>query len=150
MKKLFYFVIALSVAVVVACSGGAGKKIVGTWKCENIEVANFDEAINKALAQVPDSMKEATKKQYETAMKANLDEMKSSLTMNFKEDKTFESAIKGKTDKGTYTLSEDGKTLSTKMDGKNVEDKFVVEQLDAKFVISMEQEGIKTKMTFVK
>lgn len=151
MKKLFYFSIVACIAFLVACSGGPAKKIIGTWKCENIEIENLDEAIDKMVAQMPDSLKESTKVQMKEQMKANMDQMKGALTMTFKEDKSFESAMQGKTDKGTWEISEDGKMLSAKMEGKQGEDKFnIVEFTDAKFVISMEQEGTKTKMTFVK
>ena len=151
MKKLFYFVVAIAVAVVVSCSGGPGKNIVGTWKCDNVEVSNLDEVINQMLAQVPDSMKEAQKAAMESGMKESFDKMKGALTMTFKDDKTFESAMEGKTDKGTWAISEDGKTLTTTQGEPGKEDKLNIDELTAnKLVVSGDMGGTKMKMSFVK
>lgn len=151
MKKLFYFVVAIAVAVIVSCSGGPGKQIVGTWKCDGVEVTNMEEVINQYLAQVPDSLKEAQKKAMEEGMKQNFDKMKGALSMTFKDDKTFESAMEGKTDKGTWAISEDGKTLTTKQGEPGKEDKLNIDELTAnKLVVSGDMGGSKMKMTFVK
>lgn len=151
MKKLFYFVMAVAVAIVVSCAGGPGKKLVGTWKCDGVEIANLDEVINQYLASVPDSMKEAQKKVMEEQMKLGWDKMKGALSMTFKEDKSYESSMEGKTDKGTWALSEDGKSLTVKQEGAQKEDKLAIEELtDNKLVISGDQGGAKTKMVFIK
>lgn len=150
MKKLFYFVMAIAVAVVVSCSGGPGKQIIGTWKCDNVEITNLDEVINQMLAQVPDSLKETQKKAMEDGMKQQQEAMKA-LTMTFKDDKTFETAMEGKTDKGTWAISEDGKTLTTKQGEPGKEDKLTIDELvAAKLVVSGDMGGTKMKMTFVK
>ncbi|HBX52706.1 MAG: hypothetical protein A2275_00135 [Bacteroidetes bacterium RIFOXYA12_FULL_35_11] len=148
MKKLAYFIVALSIAVIVSCSSGPDKKIVGSWKIDNVEMSNLEEAVNQALAAFPDSMKEAQKEAMMEGMKQGVEAMKGS-TMNFKEDKTFESTFQGKTEAGTWAISEDGKILTTKQGEK--EDKLNVDELtDAKLVVSMDQGGSQIKMTLVK
>lgn len=151
MKKLFYFVMAVAVAIVVSCSGGPSKKLVATWKCDGVEITNLAEVIQQALATVPDSLKEAQKQAMEDGMKQGFEKMKGALTMTFKDDKTFESAMDGKTDKGTWVLSEDGKTLTTKQGDAGKEDKLNVDELsDSKLIVSGDQGGTKMKMTFIK
>ena len=71
MRKLAYFIVALSIAVIVACSAGPDKKIIGTWKIDNVEMSNLEEAVNQALATLPDSLKEAQKQAMMEGMKHN-------------------------------------------------------------------------------
>jgi len=150
MKKLFYFVCVFSVALLISCSSNPSKKIIGTWKCNNAEFENLEETINKALASVPDSLKEIQKKYMTDNIKNMTEEMKH-VSMNFKEDKTFESIDDGKSDKGTWSISEDGKTLTTKGDGEGKEAKLNIEELSSsKLVLSIEDEGSKIKLSFQK
>ncbi|MBI5218158.1 MAG: DUF4923 family protein [Bacteroidia bacterium] len=151
MKKLFYFVCVLSVALLIACAGGPDKNIIGTWKCDGVEISNLDEVINQTLATVPDSLKEAAKKQAEESYKQSFEKMKGVLTMTFKEDKSYESTFDNKTDKGTWAISEDGKTLTTKMESAGKEEKLNLDELtDNKLVISGDHAGSKMKMSFTK
>jgi hypothetical protein len=66
-------------------------------------------------------------------------------TMDFKKDGTYE--VSGKNvEKGTWKMSEDGKTFTTKTDGKDKEDSFEVKELTKeKFVLKRgEMEAVMT------
>lgn len=150
MKKLICFFLGIIVAMLISCSLSSTKKILGTWKCDSYEITNMDELIAKVTDQLPDSNRESEKKSMKEEMLKDFSKMKD-LTMTFKDDKTYERLSNDGLSIGTWSVSEDGKSLTVKRDSSEVEDKLMILELtDMRLVVTLEIEGQKSKTVFVK
>lgn len=141
MKLLNLFLVGVLTLTLIACKGGGKDAIVGTWGVEDIDMSDM----LSGLSEEEKGMYEAFLPMMEEAMK--------SMEMTFNADGTMETkaSMMGQenVDSGTWSLSEDGKTLTTDTDG-NKED-IKVESLDgSKMVLAMENEGSVMKMTMKK
>ncbi|HXA00560.1 MAG TPA: lipocalin family protein [Cytophagaceae bacterium] len=71
-----------------------------------------------------------------------------SLEYSFKKDGSFSRTEDGKTEKGKWSLSEDGKKLTLNLDDKTKVDKDVKELTDSKLLLSGEEHGMMREETF--
>ena len=111
MKKIiFLFFISASIGLISCKSDKPKDLIVNKWKITNIEVPNMP---------IPDSVKA-------TAMKG---------TMEFTKDGKISITGMGNDQSGTYTMSDDGKTLFVVTNGKT-ESNDIVELTSSKMVLS--------------
>lgn len=163
MKFLNGILIVAVFALVTACGGGAKtENTEGTdsAKTETASTENKNEETTKAEeTQAPQAILTSLKWQMslEAAMasipeeekakmteedKKKMEEMVKMITMQFNADGSY---IAGKgEEKGTWTLSEDGKTLTTK-DSKGKEDVLTVKELAAEKLVLEKKEGEKTE-----
>lgn len=135
MKKLAsYLLVILFVGTLASCGGGDAKKdIVGTWKLDKMDLGEEIPAEQKAMFD------------------AMMVEMKKNFVMTFKDDGTMETKkdAEGEAETGKYSISEDGKTLSTDSNGKK-ESITIVSISSSKMVLEVAEGGKKMKMTLVK
>ena len=121
LTKLFALVLLVAIVAMVSCKSKSAKElIVNKWKVTNIDGAPSD---------MTDSMKNVV---YATA------------SMEFTRDGKFNSTGMGPAKNGTYSLSDDGKTLSTTDDGSTIADVLNVEELsDSKLIVNVTKEKMK-------
>ena len=119
--KLFASVLLLALVAMVSCKSKSAKElIVNKWKVTNIDGAPAD---------MTDSMKNV---------------VYASATMEFTKDGKFISSGMGPSKSGTYSLSDDGKTLSTTDEGSTIADVLTVEEIsDNKMVVNVTKEKMK-------
>ena len=119
--KLFASVLLVAIVAMVSCKSKSAKElIVNKWKVTNIDGAPSD---------MTDSMKNVV---YATA------------TMEFTKDGKFISSGMGPSKNGSYSLSDDGKTLSTTDEGSTIADVLTVEEIsDSKMVVNVTKEKMK-------
>ena len=119
--KLFALVLLVAIVALASCKSKSAKElIVNKWKVTNIDGAPSD---------MTDSMKNVV---YATA------------TMEFTRDGKFISTGMGPAKNGTYSLSNDGKTLSTTDDGSTIADVLNVEEIsDSKLIVNVTKEKMK-------
>lgn len=111
MKKIFFLLFISASIGLISCKSTKPKDlIVNKWKITNIEVPNMP---------IPDSVKAA-------AMKG---------TMEFTKDGKINITGMGNDQSGTYTLSDDGKTLFVVTKGKT-ESNDILELTSSKMVLS--------------
>ena len=125
----------------VACKGSGKDAIVGTWGVEDVDMSDM----LAGLSDEEKGMYEAFLPMMEEAMK--------SMEMTFNADGTMETSAsmmgQENKDSGKWSLSEDGKTLTTETNG-NKED-IKVESLDgSKMVLAMENDGSVMKLMMKK
>ena len=102
LTKLFAAVLLITTMLIISCNGDNAKDvIVNKWK--------FTEISGTGTADIPDSIKSIL---YSTAI------------MEFKKDGSFESSggTREGSQKGRYTVSDDGKTIYSTDEGKAVAD----------------------------
>ncbi len=115
LTQLSAVVLLAGTIVFAGCKENSAKDlIVKKWK--------FSEISGPDAAQIPDSIK---KIMFETS------------TMEFKKDGTYEQTggMSNNVQKGTYSLSEDGKTLISKEEGSNADTVIIVELSKTKMVV---------------
>ena len=119
--KLFASVLLVAIVAIAGCKSKSAKEmIVNKWKVTNIDGAPSD---------MTDSMKNVV---YATA------------TMEFTKDGKFISSGMGPSKNGTYSLSDDGKTLSTTDEGSTIADVLNVEELsNSKMIVNVTKEKMK-------
>lgn len=117
MKKLIYLFLFAGI-VVVGCNSGKPKDlIINKWKISDINIPN---------TPMPDSIKQELMKG----------------TMEFTKDGTMSLTGMGNDQSGTYSVSEDGKTLTTVSNGKT-EASEINELTKTKLVITDKTNGAK-------
>jgi hypothetical protein len=121
------------------------KKVIET---KNAELQTLQAQMDEANKQKEELTIEKVKEDFTK----NFDEMKKEFKMIFNEDKTYENVLEGA--KGTWTISEDGKTLTTK-DENGKEDAIVIDEIaKEKMVLSISnvqgEMTIEMSMTFGK
>jgi DNA replication initiation complex subunit (GINS family) len=141
MKLFNLFMVGALALTMLACKSSGKDALVGTWGVESVDMSAM-------LA----GMSEEEKKMYESFLPMMEEAMKS-MVMTFKADGKMETkaSMMGQenTDKGTWKLSEDGKTLTTETGGKKEDIK--IESLDdSKMVLVMNLDGSSMKMTMKK
>ena len=167
MKFLNGLLIIAVFAFVTACGGGAKTEATEGETANTEEVkkegegtdVKKEEETKKEEAKAPKALLVAQKWGYdvdatiaalpEEKQKDFSDEQKKAMkgmSMEFKADGTYEMAMNGEAkEKGTWTLSEDGKTITTKEEGKDKEVVANIKEMTAdKMVIEM-KEGDKTE-----
>lgn len=133
MKKIFISLLVLvSVVLISSCSKSPAENMVGEWKITDIQTTS----------EISDDQLDAYKEA--------LEGMKESSKMIYNSDGTYEKTISEMTTKGTWKISEDGKTLTeTSEDGIN-ESVEVIELSDKKLITVSELDDTKNTMTFEK
>ncbi|MEN8122830.1 MAG: DUF5004 domain-containing protein [Bacteroidota bacterium] len=133
MKKIFIsLLVIVSFALISSCSKSPAENMVGEWKITDIQTTD----------EIPDEQLEVYKEAIEG--------MKESSKMVYNNDGTYEKTISEMTTKGTWKISEDGKTLSeTSEEGTN-ESVQIVELSENKLVTVSELDETKNTMTFEK
>src|SRR5581483_1483122 len=121
-QNLKLAVLIISVACFFASCGNSKKDaLTQKWQCSEFSSPSMDEQMNQAKASldtITDSLTRAmTKSMLDISFQA-VDEMKKAMkstTMEFKKDGKYETHMtimgKDKSEQGSWTLSEDGKTL---------------------------------------
>ena len=94
--------------------------------------------VDATVAALPEEQQKSISEEQKKVMKG--------MSMEFKADGTYEMAMNGEAkEKGTWTMSEDGKTVTTKEEGKDKEVVANIKEMTAdKMVIEM-KEGDKTE-----
>ncbi|MBU0765433.1 MAG: lipocalin family protein [Bacteroidetes bacterium] len=149
-KTIGILTIVSTIYLMVACNAGPEKKLIGSWKLDSFQITNIDELVNKSLEAAPDSLKDSLRQANQATYEAM---QKVEISMNLKEDLTYEMLIAGQTEpeKGTWKISEDGKTFTTKVDGAEVDNPYVVSELtDIKLSCEGEDDGMKMKFSYSK
>lgn len=128
--------------VMFACKSGSKNDVIGTWGVEEVDMS----ALLAGVSEEEKEMAEAFLPMMEEAMK--------SMEMTFeKEGKfTMKASMMGQeqNEEGTWTLSDDGKVLTTKT-AEGPESKMNIESMAGnKMVVNSEMDGQIVKMTFVK
>ena len=128
MKKITLAFVASLFLFAISC-GTKSDLLVGKWKVLNCTIPDFDKALEKNLEMVPDSMRE----QYRQMMQSQLASLQEGLKkgiFEFKDGGKFEFTFAEKTNKGTYKLSDDAKTIITTDSGATKGDTLFVNSLD--------------------
>lgn len=126
------------------------KKLIGTWKCDGIEILNLLEYINQTMEITPDSIKAKVNLQIEGVVKQMIDTM-NFCTFIFNEDHTMKSIFHYKTSNGKWQFSKDGKELITTEEETQKEIKYRLMKLKKKtLIIYNYKRDIKVKMGFIK
>jgi len=149
MKKVFNLILVAVVVIGFTACSDPSAKLIGKWQGEKSEILNKQEVIEKMLKEVPDSLKEATKTQIESAMK---DSEKLDVTLTFNKDNTLETTMTGgNAEKGTWKMSEDKKSFIVTSNGKD--DKAEIVELTGEklsFTLSNPDNNSKIKLSFNK
>lgn len=140
MKKTLYFVMAACIVLLAACAGSPKDNMVGTWKIADITV---DGELSEEETKMMDAMKEMMVGKMEMTFDAE-GNFTSKQPNPFKEGEVKET-------KGTWTISEDGKTLKTKEEGSDKEEEIKLSELTGSKMVMVNEEGEKTmSMVFEK
>lgn len=133
MKQLSAILIGLfSILLISSCTKSPAENIVGEWKITDIQTTS----------EIPEDQLEAYKEA--------LDGMKESSKMVYNADGTYKKTISEMTTKGTWKISEDGKTLTEKSDD-GIESISISELTDKKFVsVSVIDDETTNTITFEK
>lgn len=141
MKLLNVFLFSALTIVMVACGGSAKDNLVGKWQVSDIDMSAM-------LESVPEDQKA-----FMESMLPMMEEAMKSMTMEFSADGKVitKSSMMGQEneDEGTWTLSDDGKTLSFDTDGKK-EEMEVTELTATKMVVNVKEDDAEFSMTFEK
>jgi hypothetical protein len=105
MKRLQYLYVSFLILLVTACGGDKKESLARTWQVSNIETES----------ELVDSVKNA---------------MLMSSTLQFTENGEYLSSGGIGVDQGTYTIDEDGKTLSTVSSAGRNDAVYTIEELD--------------------
>ena len=133
MKNLNYllFIFAI-IALFSSCSKNPSEMISGEWVIADLQTTS----------DIPEDQMEA--------YNAQIEEMKKSSKIIFKEDGTFEQTILDETTTGKWEISDDGKTLTKTSDSGDKETATIQELSDNKLVVVVEFDDIKNTTTFEK
>lgn len=126
-KQILLFAILVTFA---ACKGGDNAQLVAKkWKIDG-------EELKKSVKNEIEKMKKENPEQAKMAegMSEMMVGMLGSMTMDFKADGTYEQAAMGQTQKGKWTVSNDGKALMTE-DDKGKKDTIKIKELNEKKMI---------------
>ena len=116
--------------VLVSCGKKPKDLLARKWKFESRELSGIPESKKKDLEEMNAEMRKST-------------------TFEFKSDGTYEFVMPGSTEKGQWTISDDGKSLKTKEGKDGKEESNNIEELSAsKLILSKEQEGKVVKISF--
>lgn len=141
MKVLNLLLIGTLTIALLACKGGGKEALIGTWGVDEIDMSGMVEG-----------MTEDEKARFELA-KPMMEQAMKSMEMIFNADGSMETRIsymgQQNSDTGKWSLSEDGKALTTTMGGATEEIK--LENLNNKtMVMVMESQGASMKMNMSK
>lgn len=141
MKLLNLFMVGALALALVACKGSGKDALIGSWGVEDVDMS---EMLN-GLSDEEKAMYEAFLPMMQEAFK--------SMEFTFNADGTMETkaSMMGQDNntKGTWTLSDDGKTLTTESEGKKEEIK--VESLSSsEMVLAMNVDGTNMKLKMKK
>lgn len=140
--------------VMFACKSGSKNDVIGTWGVEEVDMS----ALLAGVSEEEKEMAEAFLPMMEEAMKSmemtfEKDGDKAGLKSALKAGKfTMKASMMGQeqNEEGTWTLSDDGKVLTTKT-AEGPESKMNIESMAGnKMVVNSEMDGQIVKMTFVK
>jgi hypothetical protein len=131
--KNFKFInlIALFVIFISSCSKERSN-IIGEWAISDIVTTN----------EIP--------KEHQAAYKESMDDYKASYLLVIKADSTFDHTISQTTDKGKWKLSPDSKQLILTYENGETEKSDIIELSSSKMVTSINVNGAKNTITFVK
>lgn len=133
MKKIFIILLGLVLVVFIgSCSKSPAENMVGEWKITDIETTG----------EIPDDQLEVYKE--------TMEGMKESSKMVYNSDGTYEKTISELTKKGSWKISEDGKTLTEISEEGFKESVEVIELSDKKLVTVSELDDTKNTVTFEK
>ena len=140
--KLFNAILLSTFTVVmVACGGNSQNTLLGTWQVTDVDMSSM-------LETVPEEQKA-----FMEAMLPMMQEAMKSMTMEFSEDGKVitKSAVMGEQseEEGTWSLSDDAKTLTINGEG-NSQEMQVTELTNAKMVVKIVEEDGEFSMTFEK
>lgn len=141
MKLINAFLFSALTVVLVACGGSAKDNLVGKWQVSDIDMSAMMES-------VPEEQKA-----FMESMLPMMEEAMKSMTMEFSADGKVitKSSMMGQEteEEGTWTLSDDGKTLSFDNEGK--EQTMEITELTAnKMVVNIKEDETTFSMTFEK
>ncbi len=116
--------------------------------------ADAKTALEGEKAKMEAFKKDISVEKYTEMTKKQMESMNGKLSFTFKEDKTYEASFGMQPVKGTYTISADGKTVTTK-DETGKEEPMTIDQLSKTTLVvsSSQKQGedeIKIKMTLEK
>ena len=132
-KVLSYCLVIMMAAGIYACKKSKADMIVGKWKIGELNTG----------MEIPPERKAEFDKQ--------IDELKKTAYFDFKKGGTMEMSMSGKTQKGTWKVTEDGKKFVNIAEGSNSVDSLnILELTDNKFSFSEETRGQKITYTLVK
>ncbi len=133
MKNLNYLLFIFAIlALFSSCSKSPSEMITGEWVIADLQTTS----------DIPEDQMEA--------YNAQIEEMKNSSKIVFKEDGTFEQTILDETTTGKWEISEDGKTLTKINDSGDKETALIQELSDNKLIVIVEFDDIKNTTTFEK
>ena len=133
MKKTSYLLISLLfISFLFSCTKSPSELIVGEWKISDI----------KTSEEIPEDQKEMYKQ--------IMDDMISSTKIVFKKDGVYEQSIAEEANDGTWTISEDGKTLTLIDENGKKEPATIVELTENKLVVVNELDQTKNTITWEK
>ncbi|MES2777978.1 MAG: lipocalin family protein [Bacteroidota bacterium] len=112
LKHVFSGILLVSAMAFVSCKGKPKDMIVNKWKATDMS--------GGMMGSVPDSVKK---------------NMISTISIEFTKDGKYMAATGTSTDNGTYSLSDDGKSLTMTANGGKVEESTVEEITKSKLVI---------------
>jgi hypothetical protein len=141
MKLFNAFLIGALAVVMVACGGSAKDNLVGEWQVEEVDMS----AVMESIPEEQRAFMEAMLPMMEEAMK--------SMTMNFSADGKVvtKSSMMGQEqeEEGTWTLSDDGKTLTID-NGGNKQNMNLDELTASKMVVTVKDDEGAFSMTLGK
>jgi len=141
MKLLNAFLFSALTIVMVACGGSAKDNLVGKWQVSEVDMSAM-------LESIPEEQKA-----FMESMLPMMEEAMKSMTMEFSADGKVitKSSMMGQEneDEGTWTLSDDGKTLSFDNNGKK-ESMEITELTASKMVVKVKEDETEFSMTFEK
>jgi hypothetical protein len=134
MKNVLSYLLAIVLVVgLFACKGGKSDMLAAKWKISNINDGR----------EVPADQKEAVDKMMAEMLKDSYFE--------FKKDGSFDMNVAGKSEKGKWTLNDDGTKLIINEDGAKKADTMTVSELsETKVSISEEKGSEKVKFSLTK
>jgi hypothetical protein len=121
MSKIKSFALVLLVAVSLTSCNDKSKTLARTWKVEDFK-------LNKPIPP-----------QAQAFFQSFLQQMKDNLRMTYKADGSYEVSMPGKTVKGKWVLSKDGKTINATDESGKTEVYYVQELTEKKFVYAKVQ-----------
>jgi hypothetical protein len=123
LKHIFTGILLMSAMAFVSCKGKPKDMIVNKWKATDLS--------GGSLGSIPDSIKKS---------------LVSSVSIEFTKDGKYSAASGSSTDNGTYTVSEDGKSISMTGASGKAEESSIEEITKSKLVIIDKASGTKISM----
>ncbi len=123
LKHIFTGILMMSAMAFVSCKGKPKDMIVNKWKATDLS--------GGSLGSIPDSIKKS---------------LVSSVSIEFTKDGKYTAASGSSSDNGTYTVAEDGKSISMTGSSGKAEESTIEEITKSKLVIIDKASGTKISM----